>query len=552
MLLFALFFSFAAPGQDRGVVVSQDRLASEVGAQVLKDGGTAVDAAVATAFALAVTHPLAGNIGGGGFLLARDANGASEFYDFRETGPQASKPGMFFKNGKYDGEYHHYGHRSAGVPGTVAGLHLAWSERGKPPWARLIEPAVKLARDGFAVTKSLADALESALPRFRKYPASLAQFSKSGKPLKEGDRLVQADLANTLERIAKHGPDDFYSGETAKLLLKEMKNGKGLITARDLKDYKAVKRQPVQGTYRGFQVIGAPPPSSGGIAIIEALNVLEGYELEKMPWDSAPFIHHVSEALRRVFSERAKFIGDPAFVKDMPIERLLSKGHAAKLRQTINNDRASVSNATQFEWPNEGNDTTHLSVVDKAGNAVSLTYTLEQSFGSHIVVAGAGFLLNNEMGDFNAIPGATDATGRIGTQPNLARPGKRMLSSMSPTILVKDGKPWLVTGSPGGRTIISTTLLTIIAAVDFNLTAQKSVDAPRFHHQWLPDHISLERGKFSAATLKALRAMGHRLQEVGHQGTVGLILRGIVQGDAVRWDAGADMLRWADSAAVWE
>jgi gamma-glutamyltranspeptidase/glutathione hydrolase len=560
-LFFAFFFSFAWPGQvraqDRGVVASQDRLASEVGAQVLRDGGTAVDAAVATAFALAVTHPLAGNIGGGGFLLARDANGASEFYDFRETAPQSSKPGMFLKNGKYDEEYHHYGHRSAGVPGTVAGLHLAWSERGSLPWARLIEPAIKLAREGFAVTKSLADALESALPRFRKYPASLAQFSKSGKPLREGDRLVQADLANTLERLAKHGPDDFYSGETAKLLLKEMKKGKGLIAARDLKDYKAVKRQPLLGTYRGFEVIGAPPPSSGGIAIIEALNVLEGFNLGKMPWDSPPFIHHVSEALRRVFSERAKFIGDPAFAKDMPTERLLSKDHAAALRQTIVSDRASVSSAAQFEWPSEGNDTTHLSVADRAGNAVSLTYTLEQSFGSHIVVAGAGFLLNNEMGDFNAIPGATDATGRIGTQPNLAGPGKRMLSSMSPTIIAKDGKPWLITGSPGGRTIISTTLLTIIAAVDFNLNAQKSVDAPRFHHQWLPDRISYEKGKFGAATLEALKTMGHRLHEVKSQGTAGLILQANIlspngQWETVQWDAGADKLRWADSAAVWE
>ncbi|MDR0499285.1 MAG: gamma-glutamyltransferase [Holophagales bacterium] len=551
MRFLALFLTilcfFAALAQDRGVVVSQDWLASEAGAQVLREGGTAVDAAVAVAFALAVTHPLAGNIGGGGFLLTRDTDGTSAFYDFRETAPSASHPNMFLKNGKYDADKHHYGHRSVAVPGTVAGLHLAWTERGQLPWARLIEPAVKLAREGFTISKTLADALESALPRFRKYPASLTQFSNSGKPLKEGDRLAQPDLANTLERIAKKGPEDFYSGETAKMLLKEMKAGNGLIKAQDLKAYKAVKRQPVQGEYRGFQVIGAPPPSSGGIAIIESLNVLEGFDMGKMAWDSAPFVHHVSETLRRVFSERARFLGDPAFVKNMSAEELLSKKHAADLRQTIWADRASVSNPAQFEWPAESHETTHISVVDRTGNAVSLTYTLEYSFGSHIVVTGAGFLLNNEMGDFNAGPGITNSNGLIGTQPNLAQAGKRMISSMSPTILVQDGKPWLITGSPGGRTIISTTLLTILAAVDFSLSAQECVNAPRFHHQWLPDRINYEKDMFSKATLDALIAMGHKLYEVDSQGRAEIILH-----KDGHWEGGAEILRWADSAAVWE
>lgn len=547
VFLLAFFHSFAVYAQDRGVVVSQDRFASEVGARILRDGGTAVDAAVATAFALAVTHPLAGNIGGGGFLLTRDFGGAADFYDFRETAPTGSHPKMFVKNGKYDEDIHHWGHKSVGVPGTVAGLHLAWSERGKLPWAKLIEPAINLARDGFLVSKSLATALEGALPRFGKYPASLAQFSNSGKPLKEGDRLVQADLANTLERIAKDGPADFYRGRTAQLLLKEIKAGKGLITANDLKKYKAIKRKPVTGTYRGFQVVGAPPPSSGGIAIIESLNVLEGYEINKMAWDSAPFVHLVSETLRRAFSERAKYIGDPGFVAAIPTERLLSKEHATALRQTIQTEKASQSSPDKFEWPPESMETTHISVVDKTGNAVSLTYTLELSFGSHIVVPGAGFLLNNEMGDFNATPGNTNSTGLIGTQPNLARPGKRMLSSMSPTILVKDGKPWFITGSPGGRTIISTTLLTILAAVDFNMAAQDCTDAPRFHHQWLPDRIVIERDRFSKSTLDILREMGHTVSETSRQGVAGIILN-----SNGRWDGGADMLRWADSAAVWE
>ena len=528
-------------------MVSQDRLASEVGAQILREGGSAVDAAVATAFALAVTHPLAGNIGGGGFLLTRDASGTADFYDFRETAPRASHPNMFLKNGKYDEDQHHYGHRSAGVPGTVAGLYLAWSERGQLPWGRLIEPAVKLAREGFTISRLLADSLKSALPRFSKYPVSLSQFSNAGQPLKEGDLLVQGDLADTLERIAKHGPKDFYRGKTAKLLLKEMKAGKGLITAQDLEAYSAVKREPLRGTYRGFQVIGAPPPSSGGIAVIESLNVLEGFDVGEMTWDSASFVHHVSETLRRVFSERARFLGDPDFVGDMPIERLLSKEHAADLRQTINQDRASASNPTRFEWPLESIETTHVSVVDKNGNSVSLTYTLEYSFGSHIVVSGAGFLLNNEMGDFNAGPGLTNSKGLIGTYPNLARPGKRMLSSMSPTILVKDGKTWFITGSPGGRSIISTVLLTILAAVDFNLSARECADAPRFHHQWLPDRIVYERGRFSEATLKALKTMGHKLYEVANQGKAEIILR-----ENDRWEGGADTFRWTDSAAVRE
>ena len=547
LALLLLFSQALALFSQGGMVVSQDRLASEVGAQVLRDGGTAVDAAVATAFALAVTHPLAGNIGGGGFLLARDTSGEADFYDFRETAPRAAHPEMFLVNGKYDSTKHHWGHGSSGVPGTVAGLHLAWKEKGKLPWAKLIEPAVKLAREGFIVTKALADALEGALPRFRSYPASMAQFSKSGDPFKEGDRLVQTDLANTLERIAKHGPKGFYRGETAKLIVKEMKVGNGHITARDLRGYSAVKRKPVQGTYRGYQVLGAPLPSSGGIAVIEALNILEGYDTGKMEWDSAPFVHHVAEALRRAFSDRARHLGDPDFEKDIPVERLLSKEHATLLRRNIHSDRASASSPTQFEWPHEGGETTHLSVIDRAGNAVSLTYTLEASFGNHIVVSGAGFLLNNEMGDFNAGPGLTDATGLIGTQPNLARPKKRMLSSMSPTIVVKDGRAWLITGTPGGRTIISTTLLTILAAIDFQQGAQEIVDAPRFHHQWLPDRIRYERDKFSPATLEAIKAMGHDVQEVVRQGAANIIL--FRNG---RWEGGADNTRWADCAAVME
>jgi gamma-glutamyltranspeptidase/glutathione hydrolase len=507
-----------------GMVVSQNFIASQVGVEVLWDAGNAVDAAVATAFALAVTHPAAGNLGGGGFLLLRTAKGDPVAWDFRETAPARATPTMFLRAGKYDEQLHHESHLSVGVPGTVAGLRMAWREKGRLPWARLVEPAIALARDGFPVSDGLARSLKEVLPAMKKYPASVAVFSRAGTPYEMGDTFKQPDLARTLERIAESGPAGFYEGETARLIEKEMKAGGGLITREDLKGYQAKRRDVVRGTYRGYEVLAMPPPSSGGVALIEMLNMLEGDDLKARGFGSAAHVHLVAEAMRRAFADRARLLGDPEANPEMPIARLVSKEYAASLRKTIRLDRASKSSPEAFEWPAESAETTHLSVVDLDRNAVSLTYTLEDNYGSKIVVPGAGFLLNNEMGDFNAGPGLTNRDGLVGTPPNLAAPGKRMLSSMTPTILARDGKVFMVTGSPGGRTIINTVLETILNVVDFGMNVQEAVDAPRFHHQWLPDQIQYERFGFSPDTLALLAARGHTLAEIPAQGVAEAIV----------------------------
>jgi gamma-glutamyltranspeptidase / glutathione hydrolase len=510
----------------RGIVASQNEIASRIGADAIKAGGTAVDAAVATAFALAVVHPTAGNIGGGGFLVYRPASGDPAAYDFREVAPARASPTMFMPGGKYDAQVHHNSYLAVGVPGTVAGLHLAWKEQGKLPWRRLVEPAIALARDGFTVSDGLARSLAGALRQMQKYPASVAQFSKNGQPYAAGDMLKQPDLARTLERIAADGPAGFYEGETALALEKEMAAHGGLITREDLKSYKAVRRTPLRGTYRGYDVIAMPPISSGGVALIEMLNVLEGYDLKTMGPGSSSAVHVMAESMKRAYADRARYIGDPAFNPNMPIDRLMSKTYAADLRKSIDLDHTVKSSPTTFEWPHESDETTHISIVDANRNAVSLTYTLEQGYGVKIVVPGAGFLLNNEMGDFNAGPGLTTAEGLIGTDPNLAAPGKRMLSSMTPTILAKDGALFMVTGSPGGRTIINTVLETIVNVVDFGMNAQEAIDAPRFHHQWLPDRIQYEKYGLSPDTIALLERRGHTLQSVTEQGVAQVIVVG--------------------------
>jgi len=452
---------------------------------------------------------------------------------------------MFLKNGQYDFDVHHNSYLSVGVPGTTAGLYLAWKDHGKLSWKRLVEPAVKLARDGFPVSIGLAESLSGILDEMKRYPASMAQFSKSGVPYEAGDILRQRDLARTLQRIADQGPAGFYEGETALLIEKEMKEHGGLITREDLKAYQPKKRTPIRGRYRDYKIIAMPPPSSGGVALLEMLNIVEGYDLKGDGYASARTVHWIVEAMRRAFADRAQYLGDSDFNPQMPIERLISKQRAADLRVTIRENRASKSSPTEFSWPVEGNQTTHISVVDGQRNAVALTYTLEYSFGSRIVVPGAGFLLNNEMGDFNAGPGLTTSDGLIGTPPNLAQPGKRMLSSMTPTILEKDGDVFMVTGSPGGRTIINTVLLTILNVVDFGMNAQDAVNAGRFHHQWLPDRITFERFAFSPDTLALLRTKGHELVQSGNQGAAEVIIRdpasGILEGgvDPRQPDAGA-------------
>jgi gamma-glutamyltranspeptidase/glutathione hydrolase len=526
-----------------GMVISASDIASDVGWKVIRDGGNAIDAAVATAFALAVTHPTAGNIGGGGFIVYRAADGTATTFDFREMAPAGATPTMWMKDGKYDFDTHHNTHRSVGVPGTVAGLYLAHQKRGSKPWKDLVLPAVALARDGFELSEGLASSLERMIPEFKKYPASLAQFSKNGTPYQVGEIFKQPDLATSLQRIADRGPAGFYEGETAELIEKEMKANNGLITREDLKKYQAKERAPVKGTYRGYEVIGMAPPSSGGFAVIQMLNVLEGFDLKANGYGSAQNLHLIAESMRRAFADRAQHLGDPDFNDGIPLGRLISKDYAAELRKTISQTRASVSTPTTFSWPTESQETTHLSIVDGQRNAVSLTYTLEYGYGSRIVVPGAGFLLNNELGDFNSAPEMTDERGNIGTRPNLALPYKRPLSSMSPTILAKDGQLFMVTGAPGGRTIINTVLMTILNVVDFGMNAQEAVDAGRIHHQWLPDRISMERFGFSADTIAKLKAMGHTINEGGNQGVAEVIVlkNGVLEGgvDGRQADGGA-------------
>jgi gamma-glutamyltranspeptidase/glutathione hydrolase len=519
----------------KGMVLSEDRIASAIGADVLREGGTAVDAAVATAFALAVTFPSAGNIGGGGFLVYRPASGDPVAYDFREMAPPGSSADMFLRNGTYDSNLHHLNHLAVGVPGTVAGLHLAWSDHGKLPWKRLVDRAIELARDGFPVSIELARSLENV---------AIPHFSRGGVPYRAGDTLKQPDLARTLQRIASRGPRGFYEGETATLIEREMIGHGGLVTRDALRGYEAKKRAPVRGTYRGYEVTSMPPPSSGGTTLVEMLNILEGYDLKAAGSGSAQNVHLIAETMRRAYADRAQHLGDPDFNPNMPIARLISKEYAQDLRHTIDPARASTSSPQTFSWPAESAETTHISVADERRNAVALTYTLEYSYGSRIVVPGAGFLLNNEMGDFNPRRGMTTAEGLIGTEPNLAAPRKRMLSSMTPTILSKDGRLFMLTGSPGGRTIINTVLLTILNVVDFGMNAQEAVDAGRFHHQWLPDRIVHETHAVSPDSIALLKGMGHRVETTQSQGAAEMIVvgqDGVLEGgvDRRKADGGA-------------
>jgi gamma-glutamyltranspeptidase/glutathione hydrolase len=523
----------------RHVVVSQQGDASEAGREVLRAGGNAVDAAVVTAFVLSVTHPAAGNLGGGGFIVAYRAETKEVFtFDFRETAPLASTPKMYLGPDGRPLPGHRAGPRAAGVPGTVRGLALAHSRLGRSEWADLVRPAVRLARDGFSISATLARGLNGQLfdpkavdvanvpedlgdarDRMSAFPSSIKAYRKpDGSPWREGDRLVQSDLARTLERIATRGPDDFYTGETARMIAAHCAKERGLITAEDLSSYRAVERPPIHGTFRGHDVYGMAPPASGGILVVEMLRILERYDLKADGPGSPATIHRVAEAMRRGFYTRATEIADPAVVK-VPVDRLVSPSYADELARSITDRATPSASLAPFRIEGaEGADTTHLSTLDGDGNAVALTYTLEEGYGCKSVVEGAGFLLNNEMGDFNLVPGQTDAAGRIGTAPNTIAPGKRMLSSQSPTIVVKDCKVRLVTGSPGGRTIPNTTLWVVLNVVEFGLDPTAAVQAPRTHHPWFPDVLSLEGRGWPEATLADLRGRGHKLRVGGVQG----------------------------------
>lgn len=506
-----------------GMVVSSHYLASEAGRRVLQDGGNAIDAIVATAFALAVTLPSAGNIGGGGFLVYQSNDGQATTINFREKAPAAATERMYLgSDGEVNNDSNHEGLLSVGVPGTVAGLWKAHQKLGKLPWSRLLQPAIDLAEKGFPSTWDMQGIQRTFQQNREQWPSTAKAFLKSGVDLYQpGEIWKQPDLARTLKRIQKDGHDGFYRGETARLIADFMERNGGIITEADLAAYQAEEREPVRGSYRGYEVIGMAPPSSGGVAIIEMLNILEGYDLADIGFNSANYLHLLTEAMRRAYLDRARYLGDPAFNQEMPIERLLSKSYAADLRATIDPYRAGASNPSDaVAEPQESEETTHLAAVDSEGNTVSMTYTLEYSYGSRIVVAGAGFLLNNEMGDFNAIPGRTDTTGAIGTNPNLIRPGKRMLSSMAPIILARGGRPVMAVGSPGGRTIINTVLQVILNVVDHGMNIAQAVEAPKIHHQWLPDIARFERYGVSPDTRRSYEALGHRVQIGGNQGQV--------------------------------
>ena len=503
-----------------GMVSSASRLASEVGVETLRNGGNAVDAAIATAFALAVTWPSAGNIGGGGFLVYHGSDGHATAFDFREKAPLAATEQMYLGvDGRVVNNSNHFGPLAVGVPGTVAGLWKAHQELGNLPWADLVAPAVALAREGIPITYTLQRSFAGNQRRFQQYPSSAAVFAKADGSLYEmGDTWVQPDLAATLELIRDNGKDGFYAGENARRLAQFMADIGGLITEEDLAGYEAVEREPIRGNYRGHEIVSMPPPSSGGVVLVEMLNILEGYDLAAMGHNSAEYLHVLTETMRRAYADRAEHLGDPDFNEGMPLERLTSKEYAEELRNTIDLERASNSDPELFAQAYESEETTHFSVVDKDGNMVSLTYTLEFGYGSAIVVEGGGYLLNNEMGDFNAVPGVTDANGLIGTPPNLIRPGKRPLSSMTPTIVAFDGQPLFAVGSPGGKTIINTVLQLVLNIIDHDYNIAESVEAPRIHHQWLPDVTSAEPNALSADTMRLYEAMGHSLMSRGSQG----------------------------------
>jgi gamma-glutamyltranspeptidase/glutathione hydrolase len=490
-----------------GAVAAVSPPAVDVGVAILAAGGNAVDAAVAVGLAQAVTYPAAGNLGGGGFMLVHPGGGKPPVViDYRETAPAAATADLFAQVEDY------YSHRAVGVPGTVRGFALAHKQFGKLPWKDVVAPASKLA-DGFALNASLAASLNGVVASVPDEKNFVAAFGKDGGKgdWQPGDVLRQPDLAKTLRLIADQGPDAFYTGPIADLLVAEMQRGKGLITKADLAKYEAKLREPIHGTYRGYDVYGPPPPSSGGICLVQMLNMLEPHDLSKLGPRSPATVHLLAETMKRAFADRARYLGDPDFVPIPP--KLITKEYAKELAATINLERATPADKVAPELPitAEGNDTTHYSVVDGNGMAVSNTYTLERSYGTRIVVAGAGFLLNNEMMDFNPKPGVTDRTGRIGTPPNRIAPGKRMLSSQTPTILAKDGKAFLVTGSPGSRTIINTVLCVVTNVVDFKMSIQDAVDAPRIHHQWLPDELRLEQTKKHEELVTALTAKGHRV-----------------------------------------
>jgi gamma-glutamyltranspeptidase/glutathione hydrolase len=501
-----------------GMVVGPEQLASEVGAQILRQGGNAVDAAVATGFALAVTFPRAGNLAGGGFMLIHLADDDRQtLIDYRESAPAAASRDMYLDDqGELDRRREFFSHQSAGVPGTVAGLLYALEKFGTLSREQVLAPAIALAREGVAISYGLYFEINASADRLRKNPAAKHLFFREdGSLYNIGERWRQPDLAWTLSEISQRGKDGFYGGEVARRITAEMEAAGGLITATDLADYRVIERQPVRGTYRDFEIVSTPPPSSGGVHIVQMLNILEGFDLQAMGHNSAAYLHHLTESMKLAYADRSVYLGDSDFA-DVPVAQLTDKAYAARQRQRIDSSRAtpSIDIAPGRVAGGESTETTHYSVADRFGNVVSNTYTLNFSFGSHIAVPGTGMLLNNEMADFATRPGTANAFGLIQGEANKIEPGKRPLSSMSPTIVFRDGEPWLATGSPGGSVIITTVLQTVLNAMEFDMNIATAAAEPRIHHQWMPDVLKMEEG-FSPDTVRLLKGMGQAVDIAG-------------------------------------
>lgn len=536
-----------------GIVASTSQIASQVGVDVLRRGGNAVDASIAVAFALVVTHPVAGNLGGGGFMMIRLRNGQTTAIDYREMAPLAAARDIYLdKDGKViEGEGGPLvGYRAPGVPGTVRGMELALKKygSGKMSWAQLIEPARRLADDGFMLNYELAESFRDDSDYLSLYPETKRIYLNNGKFYNEGDLFRQPDLAATFSRLQRGGPNEFYEGQTARMIVEDMKRHNGLITAADMRGYMARERTPIRGTYRGYEVISMPPPSSGGAVLIQMLNILEGYDLSKLDWASSDRYHLMTEAMRRAFADRAEYMGDADFVK-VPIAGLIDKNYAATLRNGIDLRRASSSEEVRAGKPAgyESEETTHFTVVDKEGNAVANTYTLNNGYGSAVVAKGTGVLMNDEMDDFAAKPGTPNLYGLIQGERNAVAPRKRPLSAMTPTfVLRKDGSLWFTVGTPGGPTIINTVLCVITNVIDFNMNIQQAIDAPRIHHQWLPDELVFEPYGLSGDTQKALTELGHKLARPRYLGDA----EGIMIDDKTGARLGATDPRRSDGQAL--
>lgn len=499
-----------------GMVVSADPLASAAGLEILKKGGNAVDAAVAIGFALAVTYPAAGNIGGGGFMNIRFADGRSYVIDYREKAPKNATRDMYLDSlGNFISDKSMFGHLAAGVPGAVAGMLKGLENYGTLSREKVISPAIKLAEKGFPLHHRLASYINYEKNIFSKFESSKKIFVKD-VPFEENENFKQTDLSNTLKRIVKNGSDGFYKGKTADLIIEEMKRGGGLISHEDLESYEAKIRTPLKSSYKDYEIISVPPPSSGGTALIQLLNIVEGFNLKSLGHNSSKYIHHLSEAMKLVYADRAEYLGDPDFV-NIPIEWLTSKNYGISRRMLIDSLKATPSQQVRsgIQPKPEPSQTTHYSVVDKWGNCVSVTTTLNGGFGNYVVVDGAGFLLNNEMDDFSAKPGSPNMFGLVGGFANAIEPQKRMLSSMTPTIVLKNGKPFLVIGTPGGATIITTVFQIILNTIEFGMDIQEAIDAPRIHMQWLPDKLFYEKNGLSVDVVENLKKLGHNVTERG-------------------------------------